>query len=142
MIVTIFQFFEYFTKYIASIFTVFDDFYLFYRMIATGSSELAKNRHFHTHCLGLASIFFFFWSLIRHVSSYQKKLGCSLFFIRFLKKLTTFSKMEISISVKFLLSFINLITQHKTASYVKLFNSDIGKNIFLFFSNFGTIWSP
>jgi hypothetical protein len=55
---------------------------------------------FHiTHCLWLAS-FYFFWSFIRHVSSYQKNLGCSHFLIRFFKKLTTFSKMEISISVK------------------------------------------
>jgi hypothetical protein len=48
---------------------------------------------------------------------------------------TTFSKMEISISVKIWISelfiiFINLITQHKTVSYVKLSNLAIGKNIF------------
>jgi hypothetical protein len=46
-----------------------------------------------THCLGLAN-FYFFWSFIR------QNLGCSHFFIRFFKKCTTFSKMEISISVK------------------------------------------
>jgi hypothetical protein len=98
------------------------------------SSEPGLN----THCLGLTNFYFlnFLWSFIRHVSSYQKNLGCSHFFYTIFQKMYHFFKnwkfrfrwkFEF---LKFLLSFMNLITKHKTVSYVKLSTSAIGKIIF------------
>jgi hypothetical protein len=83
-------------------------------------------------------VFIFFLSFIRHVSSYLKKLGCSHFLYDFLKNEPLFQKWEFRFRwkfefLKFSLSFIKLITQHKTVSYVKLSNPAINKNIFLFF---------
>jgi hypothetical protein len=89
--------------------------------------------------------FYFFWSFIRHVSSYQKNLGFSHFFIRFFKKFTTFSKMEISISVEFWISEIFIIIYQLNNSTQNGFLckiiqlSDLLKYFFTFWHNLVTL---